>query len=114
MDNIRKIIAFFSLGFIVSCCCLQIKHTDIDGSLLFQQDEKGRIWLSSLNSAQQIKITEFKYEGDTLIINYKRGVFCKSNNILPLKDNTKFLKCANKFYKVEKVKNEFQVIEINK
>lgn len=109
----KNIIPFFSL-FIVSCCSIQVKHTDTDTSLLFQQDDKGRIWLSSLNSAQQIRITKFNYEGDTLVITtYKRCVICKANNILPLKDGTKYLKCANKQYKVEKISNGFKIIEVH-
>ena len=109
----KNIIAFFSL-FIVSCCSVQVKHTDNDSSLLFQLDDKGRIWLSSLNSAQQIRITKFEYEGNTLVITtYKRCVSCKANNILPLKDDTKYLICANKKYKVEKGSNGFKIMEVH-
>lgn len=104
---------FFNLSFILCCCSIKIRHSDQDNSLMFQQNKAGEIWLSSLHSAQQIKITDYKYEGDTLIIAYKRGLFCTPNNVLPLNDYTKYLKCANKLFKVEKNNKKYDLIEMN-
>jgi hypothetical protein len=112
VNKMRNIFAFFSL-LLVCCYSIQIKHTDVDTSLLFQQDDNGRMWLSSLNSAQQIKITKFEYEGDTLIVTYRRCAFCSSNNVLPLKDDTKYLKCASELYTVEKMEKGFQIVKVS-
>lgn len=109
---IKKTIMIFTFCFILSCCSIKIRPTDTDTSLIFQQNENGQIWLSSMNSAQKINITNYKYEGDTLSIIYKRGLLCTINNVLPLKDNTKYLKCASKLYKVEKGAKGFEIEEI--
>lgn len=107
----KNILALLSFIFMVSCCSTHIKYTDVDSSLIFQQNDKGEIWLSSMNSSNQINITEKKYEGDTLIIGYRRGAFCSSNNIIPLKADTKYLKCANKLYMVERDVKGFKITE---
>lgn len=95
-----------------SCCAIKIQHTDADPSLFFQNNDKGEIWLSSLNSVQQINITSHKVKEDTLYVNYKRGAFTKPNNIVPLNKNIKYLKCANKLYKIEFAKNKYNIIEL--
>ena len=95
-----------------SCCAINIKYTDADSSLLFRNDNKRQIWLSSLNSAQQINIFKHEEKGDTLYISYKRGNFTKPNNIVPLHDNIKYLKCANKLYKVEIKDNQYNLTEL--
>ncbi len=92
-----------------SCGTIKIKYTDSDSSLLFHNNHKGKIWLSSLNSAQQINIIKYEKKGDTLYITYKRGVFIKPNIIIPLNGNIKYLKCANKLYKVEVIENQYNL-----
>ncbi len=95
-----------------SCCAIKIKYTDVDSSLLFQNNDKGQIWLSSLNSAQQINIIKHEEKGDTLYITYERGAFTKPNNIMHLNENVKYLKCANKLYKVRIIQNQYNLTEL--
>lgn len=95
-----------------SCSAIKINYTDTDSSLLFQNDNKGKIWLSSLNSAHQINIIKHEEKGDTLYITYERGTFTKPNNIVPLNDNIKYLRCANKLYKVETKEDQYNLIEL--
>jgi hypothetical protein len=102
------------LSLTVSCCSVKVNSSDTDPSLIFQQNSKGEIWLSSLNSAHQVEITKHRMDNDTLIIEYKRGVLCsKEKNLLPLNESTQFLKCANRLYKVEKNEKGFQINELN-
>lgn len=95
-----------------NCSAIKINYTDTDSSLLFQNDNKGKIWLSSLNSAHQINIIKHEEKGDTLYITYERGTFTKPNNIVPLNDNIKYLRCANKLYKVETKEDQYNLIEL--
>jgi hypothetical protein len=117
MGNMKKIIAFLGMGFMISCYSTRFNETDNDPSLAFYTNDKGSIFLSSNsgNSAEITLLKKYKYEGDTLIITkYKRCVFCSNKNIqpLPLKDNIKYLKCANKLYKVEITENQYNLIEL--
>jgi hypothetical protein len=107
---VRKLVIFTVL-FLFSCNSIKVTYIDNDSSLLFQHDENGCVWLSSLNSSQQINITKSIQKGDTLLINYKRGALVSMNNIIPLNSNTKYLKCANKLYRVEFEGNQFKLIE---
>lgn len=93
----------------LGCSSVKIMHTDNDNSLIFQQNEQGEIWLSSMNSAQQIKITKQEQVDDTLFITYKRGAFLSSNNVLQLSDKVKYLKCANILYKVRTKGGKFSI-----
>jgi len=107
-----KGIFIFLVGlFMFSCNVIKIAHFDNDASLIFQNDDQGQIWLSTLNSAQQINIIELKYKGDTLVINYERGAFVSPNNIIPLNEKTKYLKCANKLYRVELSGEQYKITE---
>ena len=42
---------------------------------------------------------------------YERGAFTKPNNIIPLNENIKYLRCAKKLYKVEIKRNQFNLIK---
>ena len=100
----RKFIVFLGLGFMMSCYSTRFKENDNDPSIAFYSNEKGNIFLSSNleNSAEITLLKKYKYKGDTLIITkYKRCVFCSYKNAVPLpfKDDTKYLKCANKLLK---------------
>ncbi len=114
----KKIMAFLGLGFMISCYSTRFNEIDNNPSLAFYTNDKGSVFLSSNsgNSAEITLLKKYKYEGDTLVITkYKRCVFCSNKNVqpLPLKDDTKYLKCANKLYKVEKEEKGFRVLEIH-
>ena len=113
----KKIIVFLGLGFMMSCYSTRFKEKDNDPSIAFYSNEKGNIFLSSNleNSAEITLLKKYKYKGDTLIITkYKRCVFCSYKNAipLPLKDDTKYLKCANKLFKVENKNKQYKLIEL--
>lgn len=109
----KNIFVLLSLVFIVSCYSVKFKNTDTDSSITFYKDDKGRVFLSSMNSAQKTVITKFKYVGDTLVIlEYKRSAFYNADNLLPLKNDSKYLKCANQLFKIKKNENGFNVVEI--
>lgn len=95
----KRVPILFLLGLFV---CIRVTTNDDDRSLLFNYNENGDIFLSSLNSAQQIRITKYYTTDDTLFVNYKRGAFLRPNNVLPLDSTTKYLKCANNKYLIKK------------
>lgn len=97
--------------FIIGCCSTKITPKDTDSSLSFYQDETGNVRLSSLNSAEQTKITKYEYLQDTLIIFYKKSAFNSSKNILPLQDDIKFLKCANQLYLVKRDGDKINILK---
>lgn len=92
--------------------CVTINNTDYDNSLLFMNNDKGEIVLSTTNSAQQIKITKCLLKEDTLIVNYKRGALIRPKNILPLNDKIRYLKCANKIYVVNYTDSKYNLKEV--
>jgi len=106
-SNMKMIITMFFLSLIG--CSTQISDMNKDTSLFFVQDENGKVRMSSLNSFHQIKITKYEYVKDTLIISYKRGAFTSTNNVLPLQEDTKYLKCANQVYVVERKGNSINI-----
>lgn len=99
----------FLLGLFVS---IRVSTNDKDESLFFGNNEKGEIYLSSLNSAQQIRITKSNIIGDTLFVNYKRGAFIRPNNVLPLDKRIKYLKCANKKYLIKFEDEKYEIIDL--
>ena len=100
----KMIMSIFFLS-LMSCSSNHVK----DSSLFFVQDESGKICMSSLNSAHQIKITKYEHVQDTLIVFYKRGTFISSSNVLPLRGDTKYLKCSNQVYVVERNGNRINI-----
>jgi hypothetical protein len=100
---LKNIFFILSSVLLSGCFSVVVNFADTDKSLLILGG-KGKINLSTLNSSQTIKIIKTQYIGDTLFVSYKRGVFNNTHNanILFLKDETRFLKCANKLYRVEK------------
>lgn len=105
----KRFSLFFLLGLFVS---IRVSTNDKDESLFFESNEKGEIYLSSLNSAQQIRITKSYMIGDTLFVNYRRGAFIRSNNVLPLDNSIKYLKCANKKYLIKFEDEKYKMIDL--
>lgn len=105
----KRVPILFLLGLFVG---IRVTTTDNDNSLFFQNNEKGEIFLSSFNSAQQIRITKCYTTDDTLFVNYKRGAFLRPNNVLPLDSNTKYLKCANNKYLIKKEGQKFLLFKV--
>lgn len=91
-----------------------IKFSDNDESLIFSNNDKGEVWISSMNSAQQTKIIRNELKGDTLFVDYKRGLFVKSNNILPLSKKIRYIIIANKTYIVSFEDNKYSLVEMNR
>lgn len=110
--KILKKLSLVAFAFMVSSCSATIKVTETDDSLLLLNNIDGTINLTSLNSAHQIDILKTTHDNDTLFVDYKRGAFCKSDNILKLNNNVRFIKCAKKLYRVEKKQNSYQIVEI--
>ena len=109
--KIKKIVLLLGL-FLCFGCTIMVTSTTNDISLLIQNDSKEQIRLSSLNSAQQINITKYQLKGDTLEIDYKRGIFASVNNVVPLNNDTKFLKCANVLYKIELIEGQYMLTKM--
>jgi hypothetical protein len=109
--KILKRLSLIAFAFMVSSCGVTIKVTETDDSLL--SNINGTINITSLNSAHQVNIVRTVLDKDTLFVDYKRGTFCKSNNVLKLNDSVKFIKCAKKLFRVEKKQNSYQIVEVN-
>ena len=107
----KNVIFLFCLTYFMGCYSVKVTEKDIDPSLFFQEDGEGRILLSTFNSSQKISITDYYVRHDTLVINYERCLICNPNNILPLNPNIKYLKCANRVFKVSENKGIYQIIE---
>ena len=90
----------------------RVSTNDIDESLFFRNNEKGEICLSSLNSSQQIHISKSYRTGDTLFVNYKRGIFIRPKNVLPLDSTIKYLKCANKKHLIKFEDEKYIIIDM--
>ena len=95
---------------LLGCLSNKVSDCNDDNSLFFLQDKDGTVRMSSLNSSQQIKITKQEHIQDTLFICYKRGVFISSENIVNIKENTKYLKCANQIFRIERNGKNIRII----
>lgn len=107
-----KYIYFISLLLLTSCLSYKVSPTTVDSNHMFYKDSNDVILLSSLNSAEQIKIIRLDYYYDTLLVTYKAGLFVKPKCKLPLHDSITYLKCANKVYLVRRSENGFELDEI--
>lgn len=96
----RKYLLYLPLTMMFGCFSIKVMHSDNDDASIFQQNEHGEIWISSMSSAQQIKITKQEQVGDTLLITYRRGAFLSSKNVIQLSDRVKYVKRANFLYAV--------------
>jgi hypothetical protein len=69
---------------------------------------KDTLVIISTNSADIIYNVKGTYNGDSIIISFKRGfvmqIFRKSDNELPLKGEIKYIRCGNRIWKVVKSK----------
>jgi hypothetical protein len=109
----KKLLYLFAF-MMFGCSSVKVIYMQNDDSLMIRQNTKGELWISSMHSAQQIKIISQEQVEDTLFVSYRRGVFLSPNNVLALTDKTKYLKCANRVYEVIKTKEGFEIIDKKK
>lgn len=105
----------YLLPFIIiltSCLSKKVLHTDMDDSLMFQQNAEGQILMSSMNSSQNIRIIQQEFKGDTLFVSYMRGRVRRIKNVLELNENVNYLICANTLYKVNKINDGFSIEKV--
>ncbi|TGE21345.1 hypothetical protein E5K00_13730 [Hymenobacter aquaticus] len=92
-------------GLLTGCLATKVSP-DTPDSVFFLPDAAGQVQLSSLNSAQHLKITEQRQVADTLLLSYEKRFVSKRSepapgaNTVRLTPSVRLVKCADQVFRV--------------